>query len=148
MHLFRRPAAIKADSRLGHNSSSNKRNRAAWLSDREVAWQIGISRGLHIYVQADMSLLRPEHICQGEYVAYSFHGCQIHARLAGSAVSRVADPLRLRLLHLIAGREICVCFLVEILHMSQPKISRHLAYLRRAGSWPRAATANGCTTAS
>jgi ArsR family transcriptional regulator, arsenate/arsenite/antimonite-responsive transcriptional repressor len=45
----------------------------------------------------------------------------------------LADPLRLRLLHLIAGREICVCFLVEILHMSQPKISRHLAYLRRAG---------------
>ena len=45
----------------------------------------------------------------------------------------LADPIRLRLLHLIAGREICVCFLVEILDMSQPKISRHLAYLRRAG---------------
>jgi ArsR family transcriptional regulator len=45
----------------------------------------------------------------------------------------LADPLRLRLLNLIAGREICVCFLVEILGTSQPKISRHLAYLRRAG---------------
>jgi ArsR family transcriptional regulator len=45
----------------------------------------------------------------------------------------LADPTRLRLLNLIAGREICVCYLVEILEMSQPKISRHLAYLRRAG---------------
>ena len=45
----------------------------------------------------------------------------------------LADPIRLRLIHLIAGREICVCFLVEIMDMSQPKISRHLAYLRRAG---------------
>ena len=45
----------------------------------------------------------------------------------------LADPTRLRLLNLIAGREICVCYLVEILGMSQPKVSRHLAYLRRAG---------------
>jgi len=45
----------------------------------------------------------------------------------------LADPTRLRLLNLIGGREICVCFFVEILGMSQPKISRHLAYLRRAG---------------
>jgi ArsR family transcriptional regulator len=45
----------------------------------------------------------------------------------------LADPTRLRLLNLIAGREVCVCYLVEILQQSQPKISRHLAYLRRAG---------------
>jgi ArsR family transcriptional regulator, arsenate/arsenite/antimonite-responsive transcriptional repressor len=45
----------------------------------------------------------------------------------------LADPTRLRLLNLIAGREICVCYFVEVLRMSQPKISRHLAYLRRAG---------------
>ena len=31
------------------------------------------------------------------------------------------------------GREVCVCYFVEILRQSQPKISRHLAYLRRAG---------------
>jgi ArsR family transcriptional regulator len=29
--------------------------------------------------------------------------------------------------------EICVCYLVEVLGEPQPKISRHLAYLRRAG---------------
>lgn len=45
----------------------------------------------------------------------------------------LADPTRLRLLNLIADREICVCYFVEILGLSQPKISRHLAYLRRAG---------------
>lgn len=45
----------------------------------------------------------------------------------------LSDPTRLRLLNLIADKEICVCYFVEILGISQPKISRHLAYLRRAG---------------
>jgi ArsR family transcriptional regulator len=45
----------------------------------------------------------------------------------------LADSTRLRLLNLIADREICVCYFVEILRISQPKVSRHLAYLRRAG---------------
>ena len=45
----------------------------------------------------------------------------------------LADPTRLRLLNLIAQREICVCYFVGILQDSQPKISRHLAYLRRSG---------------
>src|ERR1700722_17835160 len=45
----------------------------------------------------------------------------------------LADQTRLRLLNLMAGKEICVCYFVEILDQPQPKISRHLAYLRRAG---------------
>lgn len=45
----------------------------------------------------------------------------------------LADRTRLRLLHLLAQGEICVCYFVEILGESQPKISRHLAYLRRTG---------------
>jgi ArsR family transcriptional regulator len=45
----------------------------------------------------------------------------------------LADRTRLRLLNLIADKEICVCYFVEMLRISQPKISRHLAYLRRAG---------------
>src|ERR1019366_1901376 len=45
----------------------------------------------------------------------------------------LADQTRLRLLNLIADREICVCYFVQILGISQPKISRHLAYLRRQG---------------
>src|SRR5437588_7494357 len=44
----------------------------------------------------------------------------------------LADRTRLRLINLIGESEVCVCFLTEILKMSQPKISRHLAYLRRA----------------
>jgi ArsR family transcriptional regulator len=44
----------------------------------------------------------------------------------------LADRTRLRLLNLIRGDEVCVCFFVEILKTNQPKISRHLAYLRRA----------------
>ena len=44
----------------------------------------------------------------------------------------LADRTRLRLISLIGDSEVCVCFLVEILHISQPKISRHLAYLKRA----------------
>jgi ArsR family transcriptional regulator len=45
----------------------------------------------------------------------------------------LGDKTRLRLLNLMGDREICVCYLVEILEQGQPKISRHLAYLRRAG---------------
>src|SRR5687768_18073728 len=45
----------------------------------------------------------------------------------------LADRTRLRLLNLMGEDEVCVCFLVEALKLSQPKISRHLAYLRRAG---------------
>lgn len=45
----------------------------------------------------------------------------------------LGDTTRLRLLNLMADQEICVCYLVEILGEGQPKISRHLAYLRRAG---------------
>ncbi len=45
----------------------------------------------------------------------------------------LADRTRLRLLNLMSGKEVCVCYFVEILGQSQPKISRHLAYLRRAG---------------
>lgn len=45
----------------------------------------------------------------------------------------LADQTRLRLIHLLADEEACVCDCVEVLKTNQPKISRHLAYLRRAG---------------
>ena len=45
----------------------------------------------------------------------------------------LADRTRLRVLNLMGKSEVCVCFFVEILKTNQPKISRHLAYLRRAG---------------
>jgi ArsR family transcriptional regulator len=45
----------------------------------------------------------------------------------------LGDDTRLRLLNLMGDQEICVCYFVEILDQLQPKISRHLAYLRSAG---------------
>lgn len=45
----------------------------------------------------------------------------------------LADKTRLRLLNLMRDDEVCVCFFTEVLEESQPKISRHLAYLRNAG---------------
>ena len=45
----------------------------------------------------------------------------------------VADPTRLRILNLLRDRERCVCELVDTLRVPQPKASRHLAYLRKAG---------------
>ncbi|HZS05858.1 MAG TPA: metalloregulator ArsR/SmtB family transcription factor [Blastocatellia bacterium] len=45
-----------------------------------------------------------------------------------------ADETRLRLLNLLAAEgEVCVCHLVDVLGTNQPKVSRHLAYLKRAG---------------
>ena len=45
----------------------------------------------------------------------------------------LADKTRLRILNLIREDEVCVCYFTEVLGESQPKISRHLAYLRNAG---------------
>lgn len=45
----------------------------------------------------------------------------------------LGDRTRLRLLNLLRRGELCVCYFVELLDETQPKISRHLAYLRRAG---------------
>ena len=45
----------------------------------------------------------------------------------------LADKTRLRLLNLMRDGEVCVCFFAETLETNNPKISRHLAYLKRAG---------------
>ena len=44
-----------------------------------------------------------------------------------------SDRTRLRILNLLRGGETCVCDLVDVLGLPQPKVSRHLAYLRKAG---------------
>ena len=45
----------------------------------------------------------------------------------------LGDSTRLRLLNLMAEQEVCVCHFTEVIGAPQPKISRHLAYLRKAG---------------
>ncbi|MGQ0734739.1 MAG: ArsR/SmtB family transcription factor [Acidobacteriota bacterium] len=50
----------------------------------------------------------------------------------------LADETRLRILALLADGEVCVCHVQAALRLPQPTISRHLAYLRRAGLvWAR-----------
>ncbi|HET7013911.1 MAG TPA: metalloregulator ArsR/SmtB family transcription factor [Streptosporangiaceae bacterium] len=53
-----------------------------------------------------------------------------------SVLKALADPVRLRLVGLIAasdGGEACVCDLAEAFNLSQPTISHHLKVLRLAG---------------
>lgn len=45
----------------------------------------------------------------------------------------LADATRLRILALLTTGEVCVCNVHDTLRISQPKASRHLAYLRKAG---------------
>ena len=45
----------------------------------------------------------------------------------------LADTTRLRILGLLLTGEVCVCHIHESLRIPQPKASRHLAYLRKAG---------------
>jgi ArsR family transcriptional regulator len=45
----------------------------------------------------------------------------------------LADKTRLRILALLGNNEVCVCHLHDSLGLPQPTVSRHLAYLRRAG---------------
>jgi ArsR family transcriptional regulator, arsenate/arsenite/antimonite-responsive transcriptional repressor len=52
---------------------------------------------------------------------------------AGGLFGTLADATRLRMLGLLAGGEVCVCDIQASLGISQPKASRHLGHLRRAG---------------
>jgi ArsR family transcriptional regulator len=45
----------------------------------------------------------------------------------------LADGTRLRILGLLLAGEVCVCDIQDSLKSPQSKVSRHLAYLRRAG---------------
>jgi ArsR family transcriptional regulator len=45
----------------------------------------------------------------------------------------LADATRLRILGLLLAGEVCVCDIHDTLAIPQPKASRHLAYLRKAG---------------
>ena len=45
----------------------------------------------------------------------------------------LADTTRLRILALLGSNEVCVCHIHDSLGLPQPTVSRHLAYLRRAG---------------
>ena len=80
---------------------------------------------------AKANVFSPRRICQGAYNTRVSHSAKNYD--LALLFAALADRTRLRLLNLMNGNEVCVCYFVEILGQSQPKISRHLAYLRRAG---------------
>jgi ArsR family transcriptional regulator, arsenate/arsenite/antimonite-responsive transcriptional repressor len=81
-------------------------------------------------MSADRTYVKPYILPRAKIIAVNKRTNEFNKELFFRAL---ADRTRLRLLNLIRGDEVCVCFFVEILKTNQPKISRHLAYLRRAG---------------
>jgi ArsR family transcriptional regulator len=71
----------------------------------------------------------PEPACCAPRTAPRLAGAE---RLA-TVFKALADETRLRLLALLADDEVCVCHLQGSLRLPQPTVSRHLAYLRKAG---------------
>jgi len=58
-----------------------------------------------------------------------------HATLLATAFKALSDPVRLRLLSLIASHagEVCVCDLTPAFAVTEPTISHHLRILRETG---------------
>lgn len=54
-------------------------------------------------------------------------------RISANVFRALGDETRLRILSLLARRELCVCELTTVLGIGQSKASRHLAVLRNAG---------------
>lgn len=52
---------------------------------------------------------------------------------AATVFKALSDETRLRVIKLLEERELCVCELIQVLEMSQPRISRHLGVLKNAG---------------
>ncbi len=48
-------------------------------------------------------------------------------------VRALADPMRLRIVELLAAEQLCTCHLVEELPATQTNVSNHLRVLRAAG---------------
>lgn len=77
-------------------------------------------------------------ICIGKYryypgYAYFQGGSAIPLDEYEAVFKAVAEPVRVRILKLLQGGELCVCQLMEILGHSQSTISGHLAILKNAG---------------
>ena len=54
-------------------------------------------------------------------------------RVDTELLKAIAEPLRWRILQLLAVEELCVCHLVETLDVAQPLVSHHLRVLREVG---------------
>ncbi|GEM_PF-253022 len=45
----------------------------------------------------------------------------------------LGEPTRLKIIRLLEEREMCICELVAVLDMSQPRVSQHVKVLKKAG---------------
>jgi ArsR family transcriptional regulator len=52
---------------------------------------------------------------------------------AASIFKALGDQTRMRIAMLLAGQELCVCDLTEVLRLPQSTISRHMTQLRQSG---------------
>jgi len=50
-----------------------------------------------------------------------------------SVFKALGEPTRLKIIKLLADRELCVCDLEEVMQISQPRVSQHLKVLKHAG---------------
>lgn len=57
---------------------------------------------------------------------------EIDYQKAAERVKALADPTRLKILDMLATEEMCVCEIIDRLHLSQPAVSHHLKTLRQA----------------
>ncbi|WP_340373834.1 metalloregulator ArsR/SmtB family transcription factor [Streptomyces sp. SS7] len=84
--------------------------------------------------QADLPVLDQDEACCAPMVREPLG--EVDAAELSRMFKALSDPIRLRLLSLIAsaeGGEACVCDLVGPFDLSQPTISHHLKVLREAG---------------
>jgi ArsR family transcriptional regulator len=61
------------------------------------------------------------------------YGRQVDTSIRPDALRLLADPVRARIVELLAEESLCTCHLVEALEAKQPLISYHLKALREAG---------------
>jgi ArsR family transcriptional regulator len=78
------------------------------------------------------SSTRPKHVVRPASNA-SFGPRAVPLADTATLFRAFADETRLRILNLLLEGEVCVCDLCDALDVLQPSISRHLAYLDRAG---------------
>jgi len=60
-------------------------------------------------------------------------GLELRIEAMAEEFKVLGDKMRLRILSLLQGRELCVCDLTEVLEISQPGVSQHMRRLRQTG---------------
>jgi len=72
-------------------------------------------------------------IAANRYIRISEYENQDYPTQTKTIFRALSDRTRLRILNLLQDGELCVCHIVGVLDSPQPTVSRHLAYLRKAG---------------